>query len=98
MTVAVTKQRLDKTLALIQERTNQQRPAPTNYEIALHIGMGEQRFQPYDRTKGFRGRKHEAGSVMVRALEMLGVIEVDRIARRKRVIRIVSTINDLPGS
>lgn len=90
MTVAVTRPRLNATLALISDRLTNQKPPPTNYEIALHIGMGEQRYQPNDRTKGIKWKKPEAGTVMVRALELMGLIEVERIGRRKRVIRLIS--------
>lgn len=89
MTVAVTPERLMRTYQLLVARMNRGMSPPTNYDIAIAIGMGEQRFQPWDRTKGMRTRKPEAGSVMVRALESLGVIEVRRIGRNRREVRIL---------
>lgn len=82
MTVKVTRPRLDATLALIQQRLATGYPPPTNYEIAVCIGVGA-------KEHGARWKKPEAGSVMVRALEMMGLIEVERIGRRKRIIRLV---------
>lgn len=93
MTVAVTARRLRLGLALIRRHCELGLPAPTNYQLAVAIGMGEQRYQPHDRlrgvgTNGQRWRKPEAGTVVVRALEILGRIEVQRIGRNRRVIRI----------
>lgn len=89
MTVAVTRERLKRTYELIVSRANRGMSVPTNLEIALAVGMGQQRFQPWDRTKGMRTRKPEAGSVMVQALERLGVLEVRRIGRNRREVRIL---------
>lgn len=91
MTVAVTARRLALGLKLIRRHLELGLPAPTNYQIAVAIGMGEQRFQPHDRvrgvgTNGQRWRKPEAGTVVVRALEILGRIEVQRIGRNRRII------------
>lgn len=93
MTVAVTARRLRLGLALIRRHCELGLPAPTNYQLAVAIGMGEQRYQPHDRlrgvgTNGQRWRKPEAGTVVVRALEILGRIEVQRIGRNRRIIRI----------
>lgn len=93
MTVAVTAERLARGLALIRLHAERGWPSPTNYQLAVAIGMGEQRFQPHDRvrgvgTNGQRWRKPEAGTVIVRALEMLGRIEVIRIGRNRRVIHL----------
>jgi hypothetical protein len=89
VTVAVTAQRLQAALALIRRHADAGLPAPTNYQLALAMGMGEQRYQPHDRVRGLRSRKPEAGTVVVRALEILGRIEVQRIGRNRRTIRIV---------
>lgn len=89
MTVAVTHERLKRTMELLSARANRGMSVPTNFEIAIAIGMGEQRFQPWDRTKGMRTRKPEAGSVMIQALERLGVLEVRRIGRNRREVRIL---------
>ena len=89
MTVAVTHERLKRTFELIVARANRGMRVPTNLEIALAVGMGQQRFQPWDRTKGMRTRKPEAGSVMIAALERLGVLEVRRIGRNRREVRIL---------
>ncbi len=89
MTVAVTAQRLQAALALIRRHADAGLQSPTNYQLALAMGMGEQRYQPHDRVRGLRSRKPEAGTVVVRALEILGRIEVQRIGRNRRTIRIV---------
>ena len=89
MTVAVTAERLARGFALIRLHADRGWPAPTNYQLAIAIGMGEQRYQPHDRVRGLRSRKPEAGTVIVRALELLGRIEVTRIGRNRRTIRIV---------
>jgi hypothetical protein len=94
MTVAVTIERLQRGYALIAKHCEMGLPAPTNYQLAIAIGMGQQRFQPHHRvrgvgTNGGRWRKPEAGTVIVRALEILGRIEVQRIGRNRRTIRIV---------
>lgn len=89
MTVAVTHERLKRTFELVVSRVNRGMRVPTNREIGLAIGMGQQKFQPWDRTKGIKWRKAEHGSVMIQALERLGVLEVRRIGRNRREVRIL---------
>lgn len=89
MTVAVTHERLKRTFELIVARANRGMRVPTNREIGLAIGMGKQKFQPWDRTQGIKWRKAEHGSVMIAALERLGVLEVRRIGRNRREVRIL---------
>lgn len=89
MTVAVTRERLKRTYQFVVARLNKGMRVPTNREIGLAIGMGQQTFQPWDRTKGIKWRKAEHGSVMIRALEELGVLEVRRIGRNRREVRIL---------
>jgi hypothetical protein len=95
MTVAVTRERVDKTMALLRHRAARRQPAPSNTEIAKWIGLGKQRFQPADRMQGIRTKKHEAGTLMIRALERDGLIEVER-GRNWRCIKIRETGEVLP--
>ena len=97
MTVAITPERLDRTMQLLQLHISKGWRCPTNREIALWIGMGTQKFQPHDRMRGLRSRKPEAGSVMVQALEFMGKIKVERIGRNRRNIIILAEIEAIPG-
>ena len=85
MTVAATNERIAKTLALLRRRAAQGLPAPSNDEIAKAIGMGSQRYQPHDRMRGWRHKSHEAGAVMVLALEYCGLISVERGRNWRRI-------------
>lgn len=94
MTVAVTLERLRRGLALIRRHQERGLPPPTNYQLAVAVGMGEQCYQPHDRmrgvcTNGRRLRKPEAGAVVVKALELMGRIEVIRVGRNRRIIKLV---------
>lgn len=95
MTVAATQERMAKTLALLKQRAARGMPAPSNDEIAKAIGMGKQRFQPADRTQGWRHKSHEAGAIMIAALEYCGLIEVER-GRNWRRIKIRGSGEVLP--
>jgi len=90
VTVAITSERLERTMQLLRLHAQKGWRCPTNREIALWIGMGTQKFQPHDRMRGLRSKKPEAGSVMVQALEFMGKIKVERIGRNRRTITIVS--------
>lgn len=86
MTVAVTDERLEKTLAFLKRRADQGLPAPTNREIALKaLGMGKQVFQPWDRVTGIRTKKPEHGAIMIAALESRGLISVERGRNWRRI-------------
>jgi hypothetical protein len=94
MTVAVTIERLRAGLALIRKHAERGWPPPTNYQLAVAIGMGDQNYQPHDRmrgvcTNGMRLRKPEAGAVVIKALELMGRIRVERIGRNRRRIEII---------
>lgn len=84
MTVAVTDERLKRTFELVVQRITTGRRFPTNKEIGLHIGLGTQRFQPWDRVQGIKWKKAEHGAVMIKALERLGYLDVKRIGRNRR--------------
>lgn len=86
MTVQVTALRLGKTMQLLRRRAAKGGCAPSNDEIAQAIGMGQQSYQPWDRCRGFQRKSHEAGAVMVRALEHLGMISVERGRNWRRII------------
>ena len=87
MTVAATRERLEKTLAYLKRRAELGMPAPTNREIALRaLGMGKQHFQPWDRTQGIRSKKPEHGAVMIRQLEAAGLILVERGRNWRRIV------------
>lgn len=58
---------------------------PTNTEIAVCAGMGQQRFQPWHRSKGIHTKKAEAGSVLIYALEQLGRVQVERGPNWRRI-------------
>lgn len=86
MTVAATKERLEKTLAFLKRRADLGMPAPTNREIALKaLGMGKQVFQPWDRVTGLRSKKPEHGAIMIAALESQGFISVERGRNWRRI-------------
>ena len=86
MTVAATKDRLEKTLQYLKRRADQGLPAPTNREIALKaLGMGKQVFQPWDRVIGIKWKKAEHGAVMIAALESQGYIAVERGRNWRRI-------------
>lgn len=91
MTVAVTQERLDQAIAYLRQLAALGRSAPTNTELALRaLKMGQQKFQPWDRTRGIRTKKAEGGAVVIAALEMSGQIKVER-GRNWRRIEIVDT-------
>ena len=91
MTVAVTEERLNQAIAYLRHLAALGRKAPTNHEIASKaLKMGKQKFQPWDRTTGIRSRAPEHGAVVIAALEMTGVIEVER-GRNWRRITILDT-------
>lgn len=91
MTVAATEERLNATIAYLRHLAALGRSSPSNTEIGLKaLRMGKQKFQPWDRTQGIRTKKAEHGSVMIAALEMTGVIEVER-GRNWRRITILDT-------
>ena len=90
MTVAITPERLNRTMQLLQLHVQKGWRCPTNWEIALWIGMGTQKFQPADRMRGVRSNSPEAGSTMLAALELLGLVKVESRGRHRRVI-IVAT-------
>lgn len=91
MTVAVTQERVTKVYGWLLELARRGAPAPTNYEIAKDcLKMGQQRFQPYDRIRGFSNRKPEHGAVMIAALEEAKLISVER-GRNWRRITILKT-------
>lgn len=87
MTVAATIPRIEATLDYLKRRAAQGLPAPTNKEIALKaLKMGRQAFQPWDRTQGIKGTKCEHGAVVIRALEQMGLIKVERGSNYRRIV------------
>jgi hypothetical protein len=91
MTVAATVERLEQTFAYLERRAAQNLPSPTNKEIALKaLRMGKQQFQPWDRTQGIRSPKPEHGAVMIAALELTGLITVERGSNWRRITLVQS--------
>lgn len=92
MTIAITEDRLQATLAFLKRLAARGRYAPTNKQIALlALKMGQQKYQPADRTIGIKWPKCEHGSVIVAELERRGLINVQRLPRSWRRITIVET-------
>jgi hypothetical protein len=91
MTITITRERIERAYALISQRVQANQRPPTNYEIAVHIGAGARKYAP-------AWTKPEAGSVLVRACEMMGLIEVDRIGRNRRVIRLTGELPVFHGN
>lgn len=87
MTVAATEDRLRATLGYLKRLAAAGKPAPTNTELGLKaVRMGQQRFQPWDRCTGIRTRKAEHGAVMLAALEMCGLVTVQRGSNWRRIV------------
>lgn len=90
MTVAATQERVTRVYGWLLELARRGAPAPTNYDIARKVGMGQQTFQPADRIKwgpsGPRWKKCEAGAVMIAALEQCGLISVERGRNWRRIV------------
>jgi len=91
MTVAVTDERLKRTMQLLKFHAKKGLPCPTNQEIAKAIGMGTQKFQPVGNKVGNIAVGHEAGSVMIAALAERKLVRVERLGRNKRRVEIVET-------
>lgn len=86
MTVAATQERIDATFDYLKWCATIGKAAPTNTEIGLRaLRMGQQRFQPWDRCTGIRTKKAEHGAVMVRMLELCGLITVQRGSNWRRI-------------
>ena len=91
MSVAVTEERLDATLAWLRRLAARGRCAPTNKQIGLiALKLGTQRFQSADRTLGIKWPKAEHGAVVIAELERRGVLTVVR-GRNWRIITLVET-------
>lgn len=90
MTVAATQERVDKTYDLLKRRADRGLSAPTNDQVAAWVGMGRQERQPATRVTGWRHKSHEAGAVLIDALEEQGRITVVR-GSNWRMITLVET-------
>ena len=91
MTVAITQDRLNRTMRLLKLHADKGLPCPTNQDIARAVGMGKQEYQPAGRKIGAIAIGHEAGSVMIEALHRKGLIRAEKIGRNKRRVEIVAT-------
>lgn len=97
MTTSPTPERLAVVMAWLVERAQLGLPAPTNTELARIAGMGAQRFQPWDRPRGVRSKKAEAGAVLLYALEQMGRVQVARGPNWRRIFLVQERLFLEPG-